>query len=151
MDAETFDRIMLESIDAEIAARDFYRQAADRIADPGARELFLSLSRDEERHREILETFRFDPASRVEFEKVTDYQVAEGEEIPDLSFDLSPAEALQIAMKKEQEAMQIYQHFADQCEDAGIRKLYLELAAMERGHKARIEDMFVDTAYPETW
>ena len=151
MDAETFDRIMLESIAAEIAARDFYKRAADRIADPATRDMFLSLSADEEKHREILETFRFNPTARVEFEKVTDYRVAEGEEIPDLSFDLSPADALQVAMKKEQEAMELYQRFADQCDDAEIKRLYGELAAMERGHKARIEDLFVNTAYPETW
>ena len=151
MDAETFDRIMLESIAAEIAARDFYRQAAERIAESATRDVFLSLSADEERHREILETFRFNPEARVEFEKVTDYAVAEAEQVPDLSFEMSPADALQVAIKKEQEAMELYQRFADQCEDAEIRKLYTELAAMERGHKARLEDLFVGTAYPEKW
>jgi rubrerythrin len=151
MDAETFDRIMQQSIAAEIAARDFYRQAAERIADPAARDVFLSLSADEEKHREILETFRFNPEARVTFEKVTDYQVAEGEQVPDLSFDMSPAEALQVAIKKEQAAMELYQSFADQCDDVEIRKLYSELAAMERGHKVRIENLFVDTAYPEKW
>jgi rubrerythrin len=151
MDAETFDRIMLESIAAEIAARDFYRQAAERIADPATRDTFLSLSVDEEKHREILETFRYNPEARVTFEKVTDYQVAENEQLPDLTFDTSPAEALQIAIKKEQEAMERYQHFADQCQDAEVGKLYAELAAMERGHKARLEDVFVNTAYPEKW
>ena len=151
MDHETFDKIMLESIAAEIAARDFYKQAAERIADPAAKDVFLSLSADEERHREILETFRFNPEARVEFEKVTDYAVAEAEQIPDLTFDTSPADALQIAIKKEQAAMETYQRFADQCEDAETKKLYTELAAMERGHKARLEDLFVDTAYPETW
>lgn len=151
MDAETFDRIMLESIAAEIAARDFYRQAADRIDDPATRDTFLSLSADEEKHREILETFRFNPAARVTFEKVTDFQVAENEQVPDMTFDMSPAEALGIAIKKEQEAMERYQHFADQCEDAEIEKLYSELAAMERGHKVRLENLFVDTAYPERW
>jgi rubrerythrin len=151
MDHETFDKIMLESIAAEIAARDFYKKAADRIADPATRDMFLSLSADEEKHREILETFRFNPVAKIEFEKVTDFKVAETEQIPDMTFDMSPAEALQIAIKKEQEAMEIYQRFADQCEDAEIKKLYAELAAMERGHKARIEDLFVNTAYPEKW
>ena len=151
MDAETFDRIMLESIAAEIAARDFYRQAAERIADPAARDVFLSLSEDEEKHREILETFRFDPVARVEFEKVTDHGVAETEPLPDLGFDMKPAEAFQVAMKKEQEAMELYQRLADQCGDAEIKRLYGELAAMERGHKARLEDLFVDSAYPEKW
>jgi rubrerythrin len=47
--------------------------------------------------------------------------------------------------------MELYQSFADQCDDVEIRKLYSELAAMERGHKVRIENLFVDTAYPEKW
>jgi len=29
--------------------------------------------------------------------------------------------------------------------------IYLELAEMERGHKARLEELFVNAAYPESW
>jgi len=29
--------------------------------------------------------------------------------------------------------------------------MFLELANMERGHKARLEDIYVNMAFPEAW
>jgi rubrerythrin len=31
------------------------------------------------------------------------------------------------------------------------KKLFYELAAMERGHKSKMESAFVDIGYPEVW
>lgn len=152
MDADAFDRIMQESIAEEIAARDFYRQAAQRIQDASVKAILEELARDEEQHRATLETFRFDPTSRVAFEKVADFGVAESQERIDTpSVDMTPREAFQLAMKKEEQAMVAYGKLADGCSDAETRKLYRELAEMERGHKARLESLFVDVAYPEDW
>jgi rubrerythrin len=152
MDAETFDRIMLDAIAGEVAARDFYKAAAAKVKDDNVRDIFESLARDEEGHRVKLEEFRFDPKAKVEFEKVRgDYKVAENEDLPDLSFDMDPKEALQLAMKKEQRAMEVYEDLAAQCTDAEFRQLYEELAAMEKEHKTRLEDLFVNAACPEDW
>ena len=151
MNAAEFDRIMQESIAEEIAARDFYREAAAKVTDAGVKAILEELARDEEQHRGILETFRFDPLARVEFEETEDLRVAEEEEMPEPSFVMTPKEAFGLAMKKEQKAMETYQRLASGCRDAETRKLYEELARMERGHKAKLEKLFVDVAYPETW
>jgi rubrerythrin len=151
MDPEFFDRVMLKSIGEEIAARDFYKQAALQVKDPGVAEIFERLSREENEHRQLLETFRFNPLARVEFERIQDYGVAEQEDDPAFSFSMSPREALQLAMKKEQRAAETYRRFADACRDSEMRRIYSELAEMERGHKVRLEALFVNTAYPECW
>ena len=67
------------------------------------------------------------------------------------TFDLSPGEAFQLAMKKEQAAMETYLKWAWACQDPELKKVYEELAEMERGHKARIEELFVNAAFPEAW
>jgi len=151
MDAETFDRVMQEAIAEEVAAAEFYAQAARRMRDAGAQGIFEQLSADELHHRGILETFRFNPLARIEFERSSDYRVSEKEKQPPLSFDMSPKEAFQLAMKKEEQAMGLYADMAEYCEDPEIRRLYLQLAEMERGHKARIEELFINAAYPESW
>lgn len=152
MDADAFDRIMQESIAEEIAARDFYRDAASRIQDQNVRAILEELSRDEEQHRATLETFRFDPTARVAFEKVQDFGVSEAQErIAAPSLDMTPKDAFQLAMKKEEQAMVAYSRLAEGCRDPETRRLYEELAEMERGHKARLERLFVDVAYPEDW
>jgi rubrerythrin len=151
MDPEVFERIMQESIAEEIAARDFYRQAAARVEDAGVKAILEELANEEEHHRGMLETFRFNPLARVEFEEAADARVSEGEEAPGPSLEMSPKEAFQLAMKKEQKAMETYQKLAAGCRDPETCRLYEELARMERGHKARLEKLFVDVAFPEVW
>ncbi len=152
MDAETFDRIMLDAIDEEVSAREFYRAAAVKVKDEGVRAIFEELARDEEGHRVKLEEFRFNPLAIVAFENVPgDYKVAEAEKLPRLSLDMSPKDAFQLAMKKEQEAMELYQNLAARCADDEFKKLYDELARMEKGHKRQLETLFVNVAYPEDW
>jgi rubrerythrin len=152
MDAETFDRIMLDAINEEIMAREFYKAVAAKMKDPNVRAIFDGFSREEEGHRIKLEEFRFNPKAVVEFEKIPgDYKVAEAEDRPKLSFDMSPKDAFQLAMKKEQQAMETYLDLAAQCTDNEFKKLYEELAGMEKGHKRQLEELFINVAYPEDW
>lgn len=151
VDADVFDRLMLEAIAEEITARDFYQQAAHRMKDPNVRAICEQLSSEENHHRNTLETFRFNPLAMVEFERAQDFHVSEKEKEPPLSFDMSPREAFRLAMKKEEQALATYMRFAAGCQDPETCKLYLQLAEMERGHKSRLEGLFVNAAYPETW
>ena len=151
MDPEVFDQMVLDAIAAEIAARDFYLWAARQMKDPGVAEIFQRLSREENEHRATLETLRFNPLARVEFARAADYGVAEQEAEMPFSPDMSPKEALQLAMKKEEQAAATYRAFAGVCQDPETSRTYLELAEMERGHKCRLEELFVNAAYPESW
>ncbi len=151
MDPQSFDTLILKAIGEEIAAADFYREAARRVKDPAVKQIFEQLSADERRHRDTLESFRFDPVARVEFEHVVDFHVSEKEPLPPLSFDMTPREAFQLAMKKEEQALKSYTCMAEGCRDAEMRKIYAELAEMERGHKTRLEELFVNAACPEAW
>lgn len=151
MTPESFEQLMLRAIEEEIAARDFYQEASRRVAAPEVRAIFEEMSRQEEQHRVTLETYRFDPTAVVAFARVEDFGVAEEATTVPLSFELSPREAFQIAMKKEQAALETYLRWARVCQNPELRKVYEELAEMERGHKARIEELFVNAAFPEAW
>ncbi len=151
MDPDFFDRLMLDAIADEIAARDFYQEAARKVKDQNVASLFEQLSREENGHRNTLETFRFNPLARVEFARAQDFRVSEQQDEPPLSLDMSPKEALQLAMKKEEKAAEMYSRLAAGCKDREASRVYLELAEMERGHKCRLEELFVNAAYPEYW
>ena len=56
-----------------------------------------------------------------------------------------------IAMKNEEIAMKKYIALADTCTDKELKDVFLHLAAMERGHKLKMENTFVDVAFPEVW
>lgn len=151
MDAEQFDSIIQSAILGEIEARDFYAIAAEKVEDPAVKEIFATLSREEDGHRHRLQTFKSDPMAKVEFQKVTDFGVAEEQDWPKLSLDMKPADAFGLAIKKEQAAMESYQRLAAAVDNAEFKKLFEELSAMERGHKAHLETLFVNVAYPEAW
>ena len=56
-----------------------------------------------------------------------------------------------IAMKNEELAMKKYTALAENCDDPQLKKVFLDLASMERDHKFKMENSFVDVAYPEVW
>jgi rubrerythrin len=89
------------------------------------------------------EKFHFAPSK--------DYKVADAIPTPALSLDLKPIDGLIIAIKKELQAMQMYTRLADASADEAQKKVFLELASMERQHKARLEDIYTNMAFPEVW
>jgi rubrerythrin len=64
---------------------------------------------------------------------------------------MKPADAIALAMKKEEEAMVQYKQMAESCSQPEKKQVFLDLAAMEQGHKQKMENAFVDIGYPEVW
>jgi len=152
MDKATYKDILDNAIRGEIEAREFYQQVAKRVADSYLKEMFLAFAEEEGQHRRILEGFRQKPDMGIHFAKVPDFHVSETVAATgDLSMGMKPADAIALAMKKEEEAMRHYTQLAEACTDAGQKKVFEELAAMERGHKHKMETAFVDIGYPEVW
>jgi rubrerythrin len=143
--------ILDRAIDSEIEAAQFYARVAKMTTNAYLKEMFANFSREEEKHRRILEEFRNNPAEMIAFEKVADFGISETVTEPTLSAEMQPAEAIALAMKKEELAMRQYTQLAEACNDANQKKVFLELAAMEREHKAKMEAAFVDIGYPEIW
>ena len=151
MKQTVYDDILDRAINSEIEAAQFYAEVAEKSEDAYIKELFRTFSEEEKKHRHILEGFRDDPSIAISFEKVPDFHIAETVEEPALSMDMSPVDAIAFAMKKEETAMRHYTELADVCTDAGRKKLFHQLAAMEREHKNKMENAFVDIGYPEVW
>lgn len=151
MKKNIYDDILQRAIEGEIEAAEFYSDVAAQSKNAYIKDLFVTFSKEEKKHRRILEGFRKDPSRAVAFEKVPDFHVSETVDAPPLSMDMKPADAIALAMKKEEAAMRQYNALADVCSDPSRKKLFLELAAMERGHKRKMESAFVDIGFPEVW
>ena len=109
------------------------------------------LPEEEKKHRDILTKIYTSNTIERYFSETRDYKVAETVEEPALSMDMKPADAFALAMKKEEEAMKQYSEMADLCDDEEKRQVFLDLAAMERDHKLKMETAFTDIGYPEVW
>lgn len=151
MNRETYLEIINQAIEQEIEAYLFYADVAKHTRNDFLKELFLSFSEEELKHRRILEKLSEAPETAGHFSKVPDFHVAETVPEPALSAEMKPVDAVALAMKKEQAAMEHYSQMADMCNDPDKKKLFYELADMEREHKAKMERVFVDIGYPEVW
>ena len=151
MNFDQYKEIIEFAISNEIEAQEFYDAAANKINDPYLKEMFKKFAKDEKGHEKILKGILSKDIIDQYFDESTDYKVAETVDKPKLSTDMKPADAIALAMKNEEEAMKQYTDLADACLDTTQKKVFLDLAAMERGHKLKMEKAFVDIGYPEIW
>jgi rubrerythrin len=151
MNQDEFKKIISNAITQEVEAFTFYSSVSEKAKDESLKKLFKSLADDEEKHKRTLEGYLTRSADRMHFSASVDYKVADALPTPPLTPDLKPVDGLVIAIKKELEAMQMYTQLANASEDDEQKKVFLELASMERGHKSRLEDVYTNMAFPEAW
>jgi rubrerythrin len=151
MDVEGYKKIIGLAIDREVESYSFYRSAADKVKDPALQKMFTELAGEETKHREFLQGLLAKPVKDLKFEPHKDFKIVDDKDTPKLSTDMKPLEGLVLAIKKELGAMQMYTQLAASSADAAQKKLFTELAAMEKGHKTRLEDIYTNMAFPESW
>ena len=152
MDLTQYKQVIKDAIQSEIDARIFYEKIAQNIKSGLLKEVFTDFALEEGKHEQILtRILDQDTITPSHFNCDKDYKVAETVELPAVTADMDLKNAIALAMKNEEIAMKRYTALADNCDDADLKAVFLDLAAMERGHKFKMEQSFVDVAYPEVW
>ncbi len=152
MDIEQYRQVISDAIDGEIEAKKFYEDVAAKIKDQNLKALFEKFADEEARHEILLtNVLKKGKMDKTYFNFDKDFKVAETIDMPEVSADMDLKSAIGIAMKNEEIAMKKYTNLAENCEDNELKKVFLDLAAMERDHKFKMEQNFVDVAYPEIW
>ena len=142
--------IVARAIANEESSAAFYRQAAGRVSDLVTREALEGLMRDEIDHKRILEEFR-SGARPLPAGNTSGGSLVESLGSPDFTTEMSPADAFLLAARKEKLAVEFYENWAKLYADGPERELLLKLAEVERRHKAKVEDLFTNAAFPEAW
>jgi Uncharacterized conserved protein len=151
MKPEDFEKIISSAIDSEVESYTFYKSVADRAKDKSLKTIFLDLAEDEKGHREYLQRVLTRGLKEMHFIDAPDYKVTDTLNEPELSVDMKPLDGLLLAIKKELQAAQMYSRLARASADAEQKMVFEQLANMEKGHKARLEDIYTNMAYPEVW
>jgi rubrerythrin len=151
MKADDVKKIISLAIDREVEAYTFYRSVSDKVKDPALKKLFNELAGEETQHRTFLQNFLSKDVGKFHFDAKKDYKVGDTLPTPKLTIDMKPLEGLVIAIKKELEAMQMYKQLAGLSTDSEQQLLFSQLANMESTHKARLEDIYTNMAFPEVW
>ncbi len=154
MSAEMREAIK-DSIKKEQQSHDFYADAAAKVKSKDLTDLFNELAEEELGHRSFLERVLAEESfSRPIKAQPTDFRLAEEviAEKPDLTTDMPFDAAIALAIKREEEAMTLYQELAD--EITGNQEMYdmfINLRNMEQAHKTRLESIYMNVAYSEVW
>ncbi len=151
MKIEDYRNVISMAISREVESYVFYRSVSEKVKDANLKSLFKELAGDETKHRELLEGYLAKPATDFHFDPVKDFKVAKTIERPPITMDLKPIDGIKLAIKKEEDAMELYTQLANVSNDQEQKKIFQELAKMETGHKARLEDIFTNMAFPEVW
>lgn len=151
MNPDNLKKILSLAIDREVEAYTFYHAVSEKVKDTALKSLFTEIAGEEIKHREFLQGLLVKQGSKMSFKAKADYKVGDALPSPKLTADLKPVEGLVIAIKKELEATQMYTQLAKLSTDTEQQLLFSQLATMERGHKARLEDLYTEMAFPEVW
>lgn len=144
MEEKKFKEIIQFAIDKEIEAFNFYTGASQNAKYSGGKELFLSLAKEEEGHRKLLENLNMEKVSQKRVEKVLDLHISDYMVEVEMKSDLSYADTLRIAMKREEKSIKLYNDMKDSNTDEDLKKLFTLLANEETKHKLRLEKIYDD-------
>lgn len=147
-----YKEIIQYAIESEIAAEKFYKEISAKVSKPLLKEIFSDFAKEENKHHQLLRGVQDNKEAELHFKTGNDYGISQTVEMPTkISDEMTLAEVFAIAMKNEEDAMKMYKSLAADSSSADIKKLFEDLAAMEKGHKVKMEELYTDVAYAESW
>jgi rubrerythrin len=147
----TYEEIINYAIGKEIEAQTFYKDVAAKATETFIKEMFTAFADEEKKHETMLKNILENKTIGSNFKATSDYGISKTVEKPDVSKGMTLADAFAIAMKNEEEAMNMYLKLAADCDSTDARKIFEDLANMEKGHKFKMETAYTETAYAEAW
>ena len=144
--AKTLNDLLDAAIQDEIAAQKFYLDALEKTKNAKLKEFFNSLAREEKGHERILTGVKemgiYDgslPVDEDSVEKIANAHVIPHEEpIEEMSLE----RAMEVAMKKENKASEVYGQMEQSSNQEELKKLFSSLSSDERRHASKIDEQF---------
>jgi len=147
-----YKEILELAINNEVEAFEFYTEAQKKSKDENMKAIFGELAEEEMKHKRTLEGFLQNSDLEMNFKPdMPDYKISEAVELPELTTEMTFSDGVALAMKKEQEAMEMYLHFANASNNEKQKQTFIELSKMEKGHKVKLEELYNNSAYNEVW
>jgi rubrerythrin len=134
------EEILDFAIAREEEANEFYTELAERMERPEMRKVFEDFAKEERGHKAKLEAVK-----KGEFQISSNEEEVPSLDIADYVVDVEPkpnmsyAEALIVAMKKEKAAYRLYLDLASVAGNEELTDMFLSLANEEAKHKLRFE------------
>jgi rubrerythrin len=137
-------------MDQHESARDFYPRPAHLVSHPETRETFEYLATEAEENKARLHQC-LTPEGCPVIPPVHDLHLAEHLQVPEVTEDLAPKDALALAIKRSEALGRFYQSMPELQPAGEIRNRLEHLAKMELSHKGKLENIYNTVAFPEVW
>lgn len=142
MKKEKFDEIINFAIDGEKDAIRFYQYLQGLVKFSALRELLKDMENMEKGHIVILENIRSKGTDQIELKTVADIHISQYVPEVEIKENLSYQDILIIAMKKEEQAQNLYTDLAGNFAGTESEKIFLKLANEEAAHKLKFETLY---------
>ena len=149
MEFENLEAIIDFAIDREREAAEFYQTISDDEEDfSGSKQMFAEFAAEEKKHEKILLEFKSEGISKslqeYQLKWITD--IKRSNYLVDLSYEkgMPYNEILLLAMKREENALKLYNDFLEQADTEESKKLFKVLCQEEAKHKLALETMYDD-------
>lgn len=140
------------AIQKEEEAYDFYMELHGKVDDPRAKEALKLVAGEELKHKDFLVKYR-DGQYRPKgdsLDTVVDYRIAEHLEKPDLKKNMESKDVYLVAAHRELSSHNFYQGLAETQPAGEAKDILLRMAHEELKHKEKMEDLYSNTAFPQT-
>ncbi len=127
------------AIQAEQDAVEFYTKLSQHSSNSQMQQVFSDFAHEEMGHKARLLEIKETGILETSHEKVMDMKMADYIAHANISPDMTYADALVVAMKKEKAAFKLYLALSQRMQDPKMKELFLSLAQEESKHKLRFE------------
>ena len=139
---ESVDAVLDFAIAREQESVDFYGSLAVQAENPVLKNTLLSFARVEQQHKTMLIAAKDGARSISSADKVVDMKIADYLVDVEPGPDMSLQDAVIVAIKREQAAMELYEDLVHQVDDTALRELFAKLAHEEGTHKLSFESLY---------
>ena len=142
----TKEAVMQAAIELELDGRRFYEEAARSASTESVRKMFQSFANDEIKHeqwfRELAdrELSATDESQALHDRLRTIFADVPKEERETVAGSEDDRKAIDVAIGREEKAMEAYATWASECDDGEVRALCLKLVDIETFHKRALEN-----------
>jgi rubrerythrin len=144
MEEKKLMEIIQFAIQREIESVDFYGKASKMVKHSGTKDLFLDFKKQEEGHKAKLERVLAGKIQLGKIEKIPNLMISDYLVDGELKPEISYAEILRIAMKREERSVRLYTDLNQKNENENLKNLFTFLIQEESKHKYAIEKIYDD-------
>ena len=144
-DFENINDVLDFAIAREQGAVDFYTRLSGDVNNKEMRDIFVQFAKEEMGHKGLLMKIKREGKIEIPMQKIVDLKIADYI-VPEAKGNatLTYPEALQMAMRREKAAHELYKKLAITINDQTFRQLFESLAQEELKHKLRFETEYDD-------